>query len=397
MINVIKNRFKLWLILLISIVVIGLIGNWGYRQLELYNITQNLGANNSSQAKNAGYGTCNTNPNAVLPSDGASGEICGRSNDVIILAKSSKYFGYRLGDEVTINIFIMAPKDYIFNFTNLEQGTINIYGSDFKLLEKPTIIEIAQGKNIFYQITLNAQSFLANAASPLAFTATLPYAIADKTASTGYNYGLLLTAPVMISASNTFGYGTTPISGSLKALPNPASFASILLIFLGLSFILLTLIQTSLNYINTYVRKPKISSKETLAWKVFNQCFKPQSGFDIETARSVSYTLRNYFNVLGMTGSEIAASKLLASPNKEFLVEALSILDGSVFGSFALPYDIARKVMNIAKIIVPYPDDFQAKVKPKPWSIWTPFTGFNESITTTWCKIQTKILRKSKS
>ncbi len=397
MIDAIKNRYKLWLILLISIVALGLISNWGYRQLEVYNIMRNLGVSDFSQAKNAGYGTCNTNPNAVLPSLGASGEICGNNNDVILLAKSSKYFGYRIGDKVTINVYMMASKNYTFNFSNLKQGTINLYGSEFKLLTKPAIIEIAQGKHVFYQITLKVQSFLANTAAPLAFTATLPYAIADKTANTGYTYGVMLTTPVMISASNTFGYGTTTIPGSLKALPNPASLASILLIILGLIFILLTLIQTSLNYINAYVRKPKISSKETLAWQTFNHYFKPQSGFDIETARSISYTLRNYFNVLGMTGSEIAVSKLLASPDREFLVEALSILDGAIFGSFALPYDITQKVMHIAKIIIPNPDDFHAMVKPRPWSIWTPFADFNKSVTDTWCKIQTKILRKSKS
>ncbi len=394
MLKYLKPKFRYIILGLLSILFLSAVGYYGCQEYTLYNIKSNLGATNAVAAHNNGYGACNTDPNATLPQLGVSGEICGADNSILVLSKASKYFGYRLGDEVTVNVFMMAPNSYTFNFAPLYAGTFNVYGSEFKLLNKPSVDKVTSGKNTYYEITFKAISFMANVKNPpLAFTATLPYAVLDKKTATGYDYGLILTTPVMISVSNTFGYGASPLPGSYKPMVNYGSSLAIGLLVLGFVLSLTSCIQAILTYVANYVAKTKPLSSSYIAWQVFDGYFKADVSFDSRVAGFVSHALRQYFGVLGKTATEIEASQIDPSI-KGYLVNVVRVLDGAVFARFELTAEDRNYIINIVNKIVPRDNTFESKTRSKPKSVWTPFAGIVSTFKTVKVKLATLLKTK---
>jgi len=246
-------------------------------------------------------------------------KVC-EGGKVEILLGNSRHYGYRIGDHVRITVLVRVDENVVVDFSSLKQKKISFTGSDFELVEEPTVRSQPAGDGkVLHRIDLTVQSWVPMSVAPpeesrpgghLIFNLDLRYA--TELAADGKTpvWKVLTTPDFVVSGSNTVDHGTGLLEGDLDAKTPRNPWPTMPLLIAGFFLVLFFPGLMVVKYLNRIIPRKKVP-QHVAAWRAFDKVMAStrDGGFKVEHYAGIEGALRTYLQAV--TGKPIEAATIL--------------------------------------------------------------------------------------
>lgn len=192
---------------------------------------------------------------------------------VQIIVHTDRYFTYRIGDRIRLEIDIITDPSVQIDFSTIEsrQLLLDVLVTDFEVADTPVITttEMQDGK-VRHNIQLTLQTWRMR---PLLwFTMELRYATGFESDGLTPDWKRLVTPQFQLTTSPTHDHGEEPIVGDFAQGETQQPVAAAPLFIIG--FMLVMLAPTILLAVWLSRRRPgRVIPPEEIAWSKLNQAF----------------------------------------------------------------------------------------------------------------------------